>query len=496
MRGLTVNNSIHSLLKFSGSVLLALSLSAVAPLHAQNIQAKDLIPSNPAPGSQPAKVVVGSIKVVTGLVNLQTAEGKNKFAGAGTKLNVGDVINTQSKSTAVLEFVDTTQVALRPNTRFVVENYEYQPEQPIADKAEFKLVKGGLRTLTGLIGKRGSADAFSMKSETATIGIRGTDFTARICKGDECTRLAKGESDKATSTNASNADVAGRVSQLTGELFAISPQGKRRALQKSSAVFAGETVDVSEGGFAVISMADSTRLTLPGGSTMQVAAYRYAPASPQTSVASFKLLKGAVRAVTGAIAKAEPNNVKFFTETATVGIRGTALDVSCTSAAGGLVQCSGGANLTVELRDGQIIVTSGGVNSVINAGQSALIPAGNANIRVVKSLPNVLGNVPNAGPLPETTPSNFESLSSTPVQSLQQGGPVPEEGSQLFVAVNDGTIVITNSNQAPLEVNRGEGAFVQTLSNQPPQLLTAPPDVIVQDITLSAPPFSAPQCAP
>ncbi len=253
---------------------------------------------------------------------------------------------------------------------------------------------------------------------------------------------------------------------------------------------------MSEGGFAVISMADSTRLTLPGGSSMQVAAYRYAPASPQTSVASFKLLKGAVRAVTGAIAKAEPNNVKFFTETATVGIRGTALDVSCTSAAGGLVQCSGGANLTVELRDGQIIVTSGGVNSVINAGQSALIPAGNVNIQVVNSLSNVLGNVPNAGPLPETTPSNFESLSSTPVQSLQQGGPVPEEGSQLFVAVNDGTIVITNSNQAPLEVNRGEGAFVQTLTNQPPQLLTAPPDVIVQDITLSAPPFSAPQCAP
>ena len=476
---------------------LALSFVGTNTALAQNIQPKDLAaPAGAQSASQPAKAVVGTIKVVTGLVNLQTAEGKNKFASAGTKLNVGDVINTQAKSTTVLEFVDTTQVALRPNTRFVVENYEYQPEQPIADKAEFKLVKGGLRTLTGLIGKRGSADAFSMKSETATIGIRGTDFTARICKGNECARLAKGESDKATATNTSTADVAGRISQLTGELFAVSVEGKRRALQKGSAVFAGETIDVSEGGFAVLSMADSTRLTLPGGSSMQVAAYRYAPASPQTSVASFKLLKGAVRAVTGAIAKAEPNNVKFFTETATVGIRGTAIDISCTSVNGGLVVCSGGANLTVELRDGQIIVTSGNLNSVINAGQSAVIPAGNVNIQVINSLANVLGNVPNAGPLPETTPANFETLSSTPVQSLTQGGGSSDEGSQLFVAVNDGTIVITNSNQAPLEVNRGEGAFVQTLSNLPPQLLTAPPDVIVQDVTLSAPPFSAPQCAP
>lgn len=485
---------MHKLLALG---FLALSFVDTNMALAQNIQPKDLAaPAGAQSASQPAKPVVGTIKVVTGLVNLQTAEGKNKFASAGTKLNVGDVINTQAKSTTVLEFVDTTQVALRPNTRFVVENYEYQPEQPIADKAEFKLVKGGLRTLTGLIGKRGSADAFSMKSETATIGIRGTDFTARICKGNECARLAKGESDKATATNTSTADVAGRISQLTGELFAVSVEGKRRALQKGSAVFAGETIDVSEGGFAVLSMADSTRLTLPGGSSMQVAAYRYAPASPQTSVASFKLLKGAVRAVTGAIAKAEPNNVKFFTETATVGIRGTAIDISCTSVNGGLVVCSGGANLTVELRDGQIIVTSGNLNSVINAGQSAVIPAGNVNIQVINSLANVLGNVPNAGPLPETTPANFETLSSTPVQSLTQGGGSSDEGSQLFVAVNDGTIVITNSNQAPLEVNRGEGAFVQTLSNLPPQLLTAPPDVIVQDVTLSAPPFSAPQCAP
>lgn len=488
-------NSILGIRSLFSLSLMALSLGVCSPVVAQNVQAKDLMPNVAQAADQSGKPSVGMIKVVTGLVNLQTADGKNKFAGAGTKLNVGDIINTQAKSTTVLEFVDTTQVALRPNTRFVVENYEYQPEQPIADKAEFKLVKGGLRTLTGLIGKRGSADAFSLKSETATIGIRGTDFTARLCKGNECTRLAKGESDKATVTNTSNADVAGRVSQLTGETFSISPEGKRRSLQKGSAVFAGDTVEVAESGFAVLSMADSTRLTLPGGSSMQVAAYRYAPASPQTSVASFKLLKGAVRAVTGAIAKAEPNNVKFFTETATVGIRGTALDVSCTSQAGSLVVCSGSSNLTVELRNGQLIVTSGGVNSIINAGQSAIIPAGSVNIQVLNSLPNVLGNVPNSGPLPENTPANFETLSSTPVQSLQQDGG-SDENSQLFVAVNDGVIVISNSNQDPLEVNRGEGAFVQTLSNLPPQLLTSPPDVIVKDNTLASPPFAAPQCAP
>ena len=466
---------------------------------AQSLKPADLAAPVGASSSESQQKMVGRIKVVTGLVNLQTAQGKNKFASVGTALNVGDVINTQAKSTAVLEFIDTTQIALRANTRFVVENYEYQPEEPVADKAEFKLVKGGLRTLTGLIGKRGSADAFSMKSETATIGIRGTDFSARICKGSECQQLARGEADSATSNNVSTADVAGRVSQTTGAMFALNEQGKKRPLIKGSAVFAGETVEVSEGGFAVLSMADSTRLTLPGGSSMQLAAYRYAPSSPQTSIASFKLLKGAVRAVTGAIGKAEPNNVKFFTETATVGIRGTSLDMSCTTVDGGLVQCSGASNLTVELRDGQIVVTSASETTVINAGQSALIPAGNFNIQVVNRLTNILNNVPNSGPLPENTPANFEDLSSTPVRSLGDsagGSGSEDEGGQLYVSVNDGTIVITNAEQPPLLVNRGEGAVVQTLTDRAPQLLVAPPDVLVKDNTLAAPPFTAPQCAP
>jgi hypothetical protein len=40
------------------------------------------------------------------------------------------------------------------------------------------LLKGGLRAVTGLVGKRGNLDAYRVTTTTATIGIRGTDFTA------------------------------------------------------------------------------------------------------------------------------------------------------------------------------------------------------------------------------------------------------------------------------------------------------------------------------
>ena len=47
------------------------------------------------------------------------------------------------------------------------------------------MVKGGLRTVTGLIGKR-KPNSFQVDTPIASIGIRGTDFIARICADNEC----------------------------------------------------------------------------------------------------------------------------------------------------------------------------------------------------------------------------------------------------------------------------------------------------------------------
>src|SRR5690606_28908415 len=43
----------------------------------------------------------------------------------------------------------------------------------------FRLVKGALRTVTGFIG-RSNRDAYKVNTATATIGIRGTEYTARL----------------------------------------------------------------------------------------------------------------------------------------------------------------------------------------------------------------------------------------------------------------------------------------------------------------------------
>jgi hypothetical protein len=60
-----------------------------------------------------------------------------------------------------------------------IEAYAYDEGRPERDSFAMQLFKGGLRSLTGLIGKRtNNRNAYRMVTSTATIGIRGTDYTA------------------------------------------------------------------------------------------------------------------------------------------------------------------------------------------------------------------------------------------------------------------------------------------------------------------------------
>src|SRR5262245_38130749 len=63
---------------------------------------------------------------------------------------------------------------MRPNTQVRVEQYNFVQDRPQEDNSFLRLVKGGLRTVTGLVGKRGNQDAYKIGTNTATIGIRGS----------------------------------------------------------------------------------------------------------------------------------------------------------------------------------------------------------------------------------------------------------------------------------------------------------------------------------
>ena len=107
----------------------------------------------------------------------------------------GDILFTGRESYAKVHFTDGGEITLRPDTQFQIEKYAFDEKQPGKDGAEFSLLKGSLRALTGLISKRGNKDSYAMKTPVATIGIRGTEYGLQMCRSD-CDHIKTAEGNK------------------------------------------------------------------------------------------------------------------------------------------------------------------------------------------------------------------------------------------------------------------------------------------------------------
>jgi hypothetical protein len=94
-----------------------------------------------------------------------------------------DVLKTSSKGRLQIRFTDGSRLSLKPDTEFKITEYQFEPSRPQDGKAIYKLLKGGMRTISGQIGKVDKED-YQLDAVVATIGIRGTDFTVTKL-GDE-----------------------------------------------------------------------------------------------------------------------------------------------------------------------------------------------------------------------------------------------------------------------------------------------------------------------
>lgn len=122
---------------------------------------------------------IGRVILSVGDVNL-VREGRSSPLGLGVGIRSGDRIITGGASNAQIRFTDTGIVALRPDTDFGVEEYNFRGLQDGNERALFSLLKGGMRTITGLVGKLNQRN-YRVRTATATIGIRGTHFNLVQC---------------------------------------------------------------------------------------------------------------------------------------------------------------------------------------------------------------------------------------------------------------------------------------------------------------------------
>jgi hypothetical protein len=117
----------------------------------------------------------GRINDLSGAVSIVSNNGDERNARAGSKLRVGDTVQTGNESHAVLKFADDHLIVLQSNTAFLIEDYKFAKKHSSASRIIFSLLKGGLRSITGHIAKY-HRSAFKLKVAWLTLGVRGTDF--------------------------------------------------------------------------------------------------------------------------------------------------------------------------------------------------------------------------------------------------------------------------------------------------------------------------------
>jgi hypothetical protein len=125
-----------------------------------------------------AAQVAGTVVHLSGALMARKADGSIKALALKSEVESGDTLVSEKNTYAQIKFIDNSEITLRPGTTFHIENFAFESGKPEADSAAFSLVKGGLRSITGLLGKR-NKEKFALKTPTATIGIRGTTFVAQ-----------------------------------------------------------------------------------------------------------------------------------------------------------------------------------------------------------------------------------------------------------------------------------------------------------------------------
>jgi len=99
------------------------------------------------------------------------------IVGPGIGINMNDAITT-SKAKLELTFDDDTKVAITRQSKLIIDDFVYDPRSGTG-KLAMNVAMGTVRYASGAI-SRNSRENVRLRTPTATIAVRGTDFTMTV----------------------------------------------------------------------------------------------------------------------------------------------------------------------------------------------------------------------------------------------------------------------------------------------------------------------------
>ena len=523
MLGTTLGSVLRHALAFLG-----LALGASAPALAQ---------------------VAAEVRSASGVVFAQPQGGQVRVLQTGAKLSVGDTVGTEKGAFALIVFNDGSRVALRPESAIAIRGFSFQPEDPSKDQMSVQLLKGWLRNVSGQIGKRGNQNAFDLKVNDTTIGIRGTDFGVRLCD-QECAGQAQAIPEGVLPQS-------GRLGQL---LSSNQPVQRLRDgvtpenLPASGALFLGDVV-ASGDSEALLGLDDGTRLVLGPATRLALRAEEDERGRRAVRV---DLLQGNLRLATPTQPGARLYGL-LVNAGQLLGVRqDTALDLGCEQpAADGEFTCDA-ANVVLRRGRSEVLTATGLRSLLPGAPQRLLEPSATppaptpgtpapatpsttapqrsgtvnpaaattaqtiewdtwapgahpmARLRTfaqwrqqqaLQSDPTTQGlwliaqatpALPSPGPLAPRTGSLFDPM-DIPREAARPPSVAEAPKLGIYTAVFEGQIAMANP-QGQIQINAGQGGFAPITPTVPPTALPASPAFMEKDQVLNKQSLTPGQC--
>jgi len=127
------------------------------------------------------KICYSAIGTVTEQINTPPSiqrKAQNLTGSKGTGVEMNDAVKTAQGKVGIT-FEDNTKVQVNENSKLVIDDFVYDPKKPAAGKLALNMAQGTVRYASGAIAHN-NPNKVSINTPTATIAVRGTDFTATV----------------------------------------------------------------------------------------------------------------------------------------------------------------------------------------------------------------------------------------------------------------------------------------------------------------------------
>lgn len=134
-----------------------------------------------------SKLKVGYVSRLEGRATARDVNDRIEELQINSQIFEGDRIETDTESQLSILMDDGAEIHLKPDSVIKISEYTITSGYDRNSSSVLDLLRGGFRKITGAIGASMLAN-YQVQTGFATIGIRGTDYVVKLCKGDNCSQ--------------------------------------------------------------------------------------------------------------------------------------------------------------------------------------------------------------------------------------------------------------------------------------------------------------------